>query len=57
MKPILVAIFGDKGTVDEYRTFEVLECLSYTRDRDRRQAHFGRAYAKVMEREARSRRG
>ena len=57
MMPILVAMFGAKGTVDEYRTFEVLECLSYTRDRDRRQAHFGRAYAKVMEREARSRRG
>jgi hypothetical protein len=57
LKPILVAIFGDKGTVDEYKTFEVLECLSYVRDRDRRQGHFGRAYARVMEREARSRRG
>jgi hypothetical protein len=56
LKPYLVAMFGEKGTVDEYRTFEVLECLSYTRDRDRRQAHFSRAYAKVMKREARSRR-
>lgn len=56
MKPILVAMFGEKGTVDEYRTFEVLECMSYVRDRDRRQAHFSRAYAKVMEREARARR-
>ena len=56
MKPILVAIFGEKGTVDEYRTFEVLECMSYVRDRDRRQGHFSQAYAKEMERVARSRR-
>ena len=51
-----MALFGDKGTVDNYTTFEVLETMSYVRDADRRQAWFGRKYAKHMEAQAKARR-
>ena len=61
LDPIIWSLFKrdypDHPAADEYKLFHVLESMSYIRDRDRRQAHFSRAYAKVMEREARARRG
>lgn len=49
-------MFGDKGTVDNYRTFEVLEVMSIERDLSRRGAWINRKLSKMMEAEAKAKR-
>lgn len=56
LKPVLVALFGDKGTVDKYSTFEALEALSFQDARSRREAHIHQRLTKAYEQEARGRR-
>ena len=58
---IIWTIFRDeyrtRPAIGGYKTFHVLECLSYGRDADRRRARISHNYAKAMQAEAKSKRG
>lgn len=56
MKADMVALFGEKGTVDRYLTFECLEMLSHDRDLGRRIARRDEKFSAAKEAEARARR-
>jgi hypothetical protein len=49
LKPILVALFGDKGEVVRYSTTECLTVLSYERDSDVLQGRIQERYQKLKE--------
>ena len=45
-----MALFGEKGTVTNYATFEALTILSFYRNHDLLQGRIQRAYQKALER-------
>ena len=51
LKPILVALFGDKGEVVRYSTAECLTVLSYERDSDMLQGRIKQRYQRMKENE------
>ena len=49
MKPLLVALFGEKGEVVRYSTAECLAVLSYGRDSDALQGRIQQRYQRLKE--------
>ena len=49
LKPILVALFGDRGEVVRYSTAECLTVLSYERDSDALRGRVQQRYQKLKE--------
>ena len=61
LEPVIWTIFGDDYTkrpsIGSYKTFHVLECMSYQRDANRRSSWISYNYSKAMEAQAKSKRG